>query len=119
MTGENREGRQIVEPRSGPQNAAGDPGKRQLRSPALAKDVEVHGAEQRQEQFRRQILRGAVEAGGPAGDRYHRESVAHDVENRPLAPVGEKNRAGYEYRFVNEERNLSISTGRQQERRRK
>jgi hypothetical protein len=33
--------------------------------------------------------------------------------------VGEKHRAGDEYRFVNEERKLSVGTGRQQERRRK
>ena len=36
-----------------------------------------------------------------------------------MAAVGEKHRAGDEYRFVYEERKLSVGTGRQQERRRK
>jgi hypothetical protein len=47
MTGENRQGGQIVEYWSGPQEALCNSGQRQTRSPALAKDVEVHRAEQR------------------------------------------------------------------------
>ena len=117
MRRQNRDRRDVIERWSGPQNRLSDACAQFGRPQRLVQQVQVHSAEQRQKELRRQVLRGRVELRRPPEHREHGERVADHVQQRPETSMCEEHRAADQDGVVREQPDLGIRFPRQQKRR--
>ncbi len=82
-----------------------------------AEDRQELHAEERQEGFSAPPLGIRVELGGPGRNREPGQEEAQRVQDRPVMPPCQEQRAAHEYRVVAEERDLRVLTAAYQERR--
>ncbi len=81
-------------------------------------DAEEQRAEERQEELGDPPLVGTIELVGPSGDGDPRRQEAHQIQDGPVAPPREVERAHHEQRVVREERDLGVRAAADEERRR-
>ena len=81
-------------------------------------DAEEQRAEERQEELGDPPLVGTIELVGPSGDGDPRRQEAHQIQDRPVAPPREVERAHHEQRVVREQRDLGVRAAADEERRR-